>query len=36
MKMLGGGQDGQNAPAPQANGQAPAHQQEDTDSGIPF
>ena len=36
MKMLGGGQDGQNAPAPQANGQAPAHPQEDTDSGIPF
>nr|DAK42188.1 MAG TPA: Single strand binding protein [Caudoviricetes sp.] len=36
MKMLGGGQDGQNAPAPQANGQAPAHPQEDTDSDIPF
>ena len=36
MKMLGGGQDGQNAPAPQANGQASAHPQEDTDSGIPF
>ena len=36
MKMLGGGQNGQNAPAPQANGQAPAHPQEDTDSGIPF
>ena len=36
MKMLSGGQDGQNAPAPQANGQAPAHPQEDTDSGIPF
>ncbi len=36
MKMLGGGQDGQNTPAPQANGQAPAHPQEDTDSGIPF
>ena len=36
MKMLGGGQDGQTALAPQANGQAPAHPQEDTDSGIPF
>ena len=29
MKMLGGGQDGQ-------NGQAPAYPQEDADSGIPF
>ena len=36
MKMLGGGQDGQTALASQANGQAPAHPQEDTDSGIPF
>ena len=36
MKMLGGGQDGQNAPAPQANGQAPAYPQEGADSGIPF
>ena len=36
MKMLGGGQDGQNAPAPQAKGQAPAHPQKDADSDIPF
>ncbi|WP_283119620.1 single-stranded DNA-binding protein [Neisseria elongata] len=36
MKMLGGGQDGQNAPAPQAKGQVPAHPQKDADSDIPF